>query len=170
MTKHIVFAHKAGRSHMAAAFFNRFADPAKARASSAGTSPGECVHPEVVDVMLPGLGRSLEVRPQRLTVELARTADWLITIGSVTDVPSSRASAATTGRTQIRRVAPARRSVPFATRSWIESAAWSRPGVGAGLREGGPISLAPSSALLPALEARTPRSTQNAQIGGTSGF
>ena len=36
---------------MAAAFFNKLADPAKARALSAGTTPGDRVHPEVVAVM-----------------------------------------------------------------------------------------------------------------------
>lgn len=36
---------------MAAAFFNLYADPHKARAVSAGTDPAERVHPEVVVVM-----------------------------------------------------------------------------------------------------------------------
>lgn len=51
--KTVIFAcvHNAGRSQMAAAFFNEFADPEKARAVSAGTQPGESVHPEVVAVM-----------------------------------------------------------------------------------------------------------------------
>jgi len=41
----ILFAcvHNAGRSQMAAAFFNALADPRKARAISAGTEPAECV-------------------------------------------------------------------------------------------------------------------------------
>ena len=49
----VLFAciHNAGRSQMAAAFFNALADPAKARAISAGTEPAERVHPEVVDAM-----------------------------------------------------------------------------------------------------------------------
>src|SRR5919197_5555074 len=43
----VVFAcvHNAGRSQMAAAFFNAFADPGTARAVSAGTRPAERVHP-----------------------------------------------------------------------------------------------------------------------------
>lgn len=51
--KSIIFAcvHNAGRSQMAAAFLNKLADPTKARALSAGTSPGDRVHPEVVTVM-----------------------------------------------------------------------------------------------------------------------
>jgi len=49
----VLFAcvHNAGRSQMAAAWFNRLADPAKARAISAGTDPGSRVHPEVIDAM-----------------------------------------------------------------------------------------------------------------------
>ena len=49
----VLFAcvHNAGRSQMAAAWFNRLADPAKARAISAGTDPGSRVHPEVVNAM-----------------------------------------------------------------------------------------------------------------------
>ena len=51
--KPIIFAcvHNAGRSQMAAAFFNALADPARGRAVSAGTRPGDRVHPEVVTVM-----------------------------------------------------------------------------------------------------------------------
>ena len=51
--KTIIFAcvHNAGRSQMAAALFNKLVDPAKARALSAGTTPGERVYPEVVAVM-----------------------------------------------------------------------------------------------------------------------
>ena len=51
--KVVLFActHNAGRSQMAAAWFNVFADPARARAISAGTAPAGSVHPEVVEVM-----------------------------------------------------------------------------------------------------------------------
>ena len=50
----VIFAcvHNAGRSQMAAAFFNQLADPTKAEAISAGTEPGLRVHPEVLAVML----------------------------------------------------------------------------------------------------------------------
>jgi arsenate reductase len=66
---------------MAAAFFNQHADPERARASSAGTAPGEHVHPGVVTAMRE-VGVELEsAKPQRLTPELARTANWLITMG-----------------------------------------------------------------------------------------
>ena len=49
--KIVLFAcvHNAGRSQMAAAFLNRFADPSQVRAISAGTKPGEKIHPEVME-------------------------------------------------------------------------------------------------------------------------
>ena len=52
--KKFVFAcvHNAGRSQMAAAWFNELADPALGQGVSAGTQPGERVHPEVVEAML----------------------------------------------------------------------------------------------------------------------
>ena len=66
---------------MAAAFFNLYADPHKARAVSAGTDPAERVHPEVVVVMQEvGLDVSA-ARPQKLTPELARDTSLLITMG-----------------------------------------------------------------------------------------
>lgn len=85
----IVFAcvHNAGRSQMAAALFNHVADPAKARALSAGTKPGAAVHPEVREVMLE-LGIDLSgARPQLLTSELSRGARLLITMGCGEECP-----------------------------------------------------------------------------------
>jgi arsenate reductase len=79
----VIFAcvHNAGRSQMAAAFFARLADPARAQALSAGTAPGPRVHPEVVAVMQEvGIDLS-SARPQLLTDELARGASMLITMG-----------------------------------------------------------------------------------------
>ena len=79
----VVFAcvHNAGRSQMAAAFFNTLADPAKATAVSAGTQPGERVHPEVVTVMgEAGIDLGGQ-RPQKLTGELAAGASLLVTMG-----------------------------------------------------------------------------------------
>ena len=87
--KTIIFAcvHNAGRSQMAAAFFNKLADPAKARALSAGTTPGERVYPEVVAVMQEeGIDLSA-ARPQKLTTELAAEAQLLITMGCGDDCP-----------------------------------------------------------------------------------
>jgi arsenate reductase len=88
--KRVVFAcvHNAGRSQMAAAFFNQLADPARARAVSAGTDPGERVHPEVVEAMRE-IGLDLaDVRPQRLTQELARGAELLVTLGCGESCPA----------------------------------------------------------------------------------
>ncbi|WNG39187.1 arsenate reductase ArsC [Archangium violaceum] len=79
----VIFAcvHNAGRSQMAAAFFNALADPTKARGVSAGTQPGERIHPEVQSAMAEvGIDLS-RAKPQRLTDELARDAHWLITMG-----------------------------------------------------------------------------------------
>ena len=79
----VIFAcvHNAGRSQMAAAFFNKFADPQKARAISAGTEPGPRVHPEVLEVMREiGIDLS-EAQPQLLTEALAREASLLVTMG-----------------------------------------------------------------------------------------
>jgi protein-tyrosine-phosphatase len=79
----IIFAcvHNAGRSQMAAAFFNQFADLNKAEAVSAGTEPGLRVHPEVLSVMEEvGIDLS-EAKPQKLTQELAEGATLLITMG-----------------------------------------------------------------------------------------
>jgi arsenate reductase len=73
--------HNAGRSQIAAALFNRYADPAKARAISAGTNPAAHVHPEVVAIMRDrGVDLSGQT-PQKLTAALASTAQWLITMG-----------------------------------------------------------------------------------------
>ena len=79
----VIFAcvHNAGRSQMAAAFFNAVADPSRAHAVSAGTSPGTHVHPEVQDVMREaGFDLSGE-SPRRLTEALAAHASLLITMG-----------------------------------------------------------------------------------------
>ena len=66
---------------MAAAFFNQLANHAKAQAISAGTEPGERVHPEVQAVMQE-IGIDLShAKPQKLTEELAKEAHLLITMG-----------------------------------------------------------------------------------------
>ena len=79
----VIFAciHNAGRSQMAAAWFNALADSTKARAVSAGTDPGTRVHPEVLEAMRE-VGVDLSDRtPQKLTDDLARSAQMLITMG-----------------------------------------------------------------------------------------
>lgn len=85
----VLFAcvHNAGRSQIAAALFNKYADPALARAISAGTQPAERVHPGVVDAMR---ARGIDLsaaRPQKLTSELTAGAQWLITMGCGDECP-----------------------------------------------------------------------------------
>ena len=85
----VIFAcvHNAGRSQMAAAFLSEMGDPAQVRALSAGTRPGDRVHPEVVAVMRE-VGIDLAgKRPQPLTAELARDASLLITMGCGDECP-----------------------------------------------------------------------------------
>jgi protein-tyrosine-phosphatase len=79
----VIFAcvHNAGRSQMAAAFFNRFADRKKAVAVSAGTEPGPRVHPEVLAAMKEAGIDLSNAQPQKLTDELALGAQLLITMG-----------------------------------------------------------------------------------------
>jgi arsenate reductase len=90
MTEPIVLfacVHNAGRSQMAAAWFTLLADPAKARAISAGTHPAASVHPEVVAAMRE-VGIDLAAAPTtRLTAELASQAQWLITMGCGDECP-----------------------------------------------------------------------------------
>jgi arsenate reductase (thioredoxin) len=79
----VLFAciHNAGRSQMAAAWFNHLADPKRARAISAGTEPGSRVHPEVVTAM-----QEVDIdlsagKPQFLSDQLAKSAALLVTMG-----------------------------------------------------------------------------------------
>jgi arsenate reductase (thioredoxin) len=75
-----VCLHNAGRSQMSAALFERAAG-GRHRALSAGTTPADRVHPEVVEVMRE-LGIDLAARtPQLLTRELAEQADVVVTMG-----------------------------------------------------------------------------------------
>ena len=81
-----VCLHNAGRSQMSQALFERAAN-GRHNALSAGTSPGDRVHPEVVDVMRE-LGVDLtERRPQLLTRELAQQADIVVTMGCGDECP-----------------------------------------------------------------------------------
>lgn len=87
--KTAIFAcvHNAGRSQMAAAFFNQLANPSKARAVSAGTRPADRVHPEVVEAMREsGIDLSGAI-PRKLSQELALTAWTLITMGCGDECP-----------------------------------------------------------------------------------
>jgi len=77
-----VCLHNAGRSQMSAALFDRSAH-GRHRAVSAGSEadPAGHVHPQVIEVMQE-LGIDLsDRRPQRLTAELAKQADVVVTMG-----------------------------------------------------------------------------------------
>ena len=81
-----VCLHNAGRSQMAAALYEREA-AGRHRALSAGTTPSDRVHPEVVTVMRE-LGIDLGGRtPQLLSTELARQADVVVTMGCGDECP-----------------------------------------------------------------------------------
>jgi arsenate reductase len=85
----VVFAcvHNAGRSQMAAAFFNQRSDASRAIAVSAGTQPAEHVHPEVVEAMRE-VGVDLSsASPRYLTPELVAGAQWLVTMGCGEECP-----------------------------------------------------------------------------------
>ena len=75
-----VCLHNAGRSQMSQALFERAAE-GRHEALSAGTTPGDRVHPEVVEAM-----RELDIdladrKPRALTRELAEQADVVVTMG-----------------------------------------------------------------------------------------
>jgi arsenate reductase (thioredoxin) len=75
-----VCLHNAGRSQMSQALFERAA-AGRHTALSAGTTPAEHVHPEVVEIMQE-LGIDLsDHHPQLLTAELAQQADVIVTMG-----------------------------------------------------------------------------------------
>jgi len=85
---HVLFVclHNAGRSQMSAALFERAAE-GRHEASSAGTTPAERVHPEVVETMRE-LGVDLAGRtPRKLTRELAEQADVVVTMGCGDECP-----------------------------------------------------------------------------------
>jgi arsenate reductase (thioredoxin) len=85
----VLFAcvQNAGRSQMAAAYFNQLADPSKARAISAGTKPADRVHPEVVTAMREEGMDLADSTPQRLTPDLAAQAQVLVTMGCGDECP-----------------------------------------------------------------------------------
>jgi arsenate reductase len=81
--KKVIFAcvHNAGRSQIAAAWFNHLRPHPDVHAVSAGTTPAARVHPEVIEAM-----REVEIdlssaTPQQLTKTLVEGADRLITMG-----------------------------------------------------------------------------------------
>ena len=112
----VIFAcvHNAGRSQMAAAFFNQLADRNKAEGISAGTDPGPRVHPEVLTAMRE-IGIDLSsAKPQKLTEELAREAQLLITMGCGDNCPFVPGLRGTTGPFAIPRACPLKKSASSA--------------------------------------------------------
>ena len=87
--KTVLFAcvHNAGRSQMAAAWFNTLADRSKARAISAGTDPGPRVHPEVITAMREVGVDLVGASTTKLTPQLAEHAHWLVTMGCGDECP-----------------------------------------------------------------------------------
>jgi len=81
-----VCLHNAGRSQMSEALFAQAA-AGRHEARSAGTTPGERVHPEVVEAM-GELGIDLADRiPRRLTRADAEWADVVVTMGCGDECP-----------------------------------------------------------------------------------
>ena len=81
-----VCLHNAGRSQMSEALFIRAAE-GRHEARSAGTTPGDRVHPEVVEAMAE-LGIDLSGRvPHKLSREDAEWADVVVTMGCGDECP-----------------------------------------------------------------------------------
>jgi arsenate reductase (thioredoxin) len=85
---HVLFVclHNAGRSQMSRALFERAAE-GRHSADSAGTTPAEQLHPQVIEVMSE-IGIDLSERvPRRLTTALAEGADIVVTMGCGEECP-----------------------------------------------------------------------------------
>jgi Low molecular weight phosphotyrosine protein phosphatase len=111
-----VCLHNAGRSQMSQALFERAAD-GRHTAASAGTQPGERIHPQVVAAM-----RELDIdltdrTPHALDHELAEKADVVVTMGCGDECPTSRASATSTGTSKTPPACRSTRSGQSATTS-----------------------------------------------------
>jgi protein-tyrosine-phosphatase len=85
---HVLFVcvGNAGRSQMSQVFFERVAD-GRHTADSAGTRPGERVHPEVVEVMREdGIDLS-DRKPKKLVRDAAEAAEVVVTMGCGDECP-----------------------------------------------------------------------------------
>jgi arsenate reductase len=84
MSKHdvlFVCGHNAGRSQMAAAFFDQLVDSELVHATSAGLEPAARVHPIVVEAMQEvGIDLSA-VKPIALTARMQSETYFLVTLG-----------------------------------------------------------------------------------------
>lgn len=88
MTPAILFlcVHNAGRSQMAAAFARHLGQE-RVIIYSAGSAPGETLNPVVVAAMIEvGLDIGAE-EPKKLTDQMARDADVIVTMGCGDDCP-----------------------------------------------------------------------------------
>jgi arsenate reductase len=133
--KTVIFAcvHNAGRSQMAAAWFNRIASPEKATALSAGTQPADHVHPEVNAVMREKGFDLSAARPQKLTAELARSASLLVTMGCgeecpyVPGVPVLDWPLPDPKGQDLESVRAIRDNIETRVRAYVKEQAWDRP-------------------------------------------
>ena len=85
---HVLFVclHNAGRSQISQALFERAAE-GRHTAESAGTTPADRVHPEVMEAMRE-LGVDVSERiPRMLTTEMAERADVVVTMGCGDECP-----------------------------------------------------------------------------------
>jgi arsenate reductase len=121
---------------MAAALFNILADPAKARALSAGTEPADRVHPEVVEVMREAGIDLSGATLRKLTRELAAEAQLLVTMGCgescphVPGLPREDWPLPDPHSQPVARVREIRDAVRERVRALLASRGWGRAGVG----------------------------------------
>jgi arsenate reductase len=85
---HVLFIclHNAGRSQMSEALFEQAA-AGRHTAVSAGTTPAEQVHPQVVEAMREVGVELAGRRPKALTTEAAEQADVVVTMGCGDECP-----------------------------------------------------------------------------------
>jgi arsenate reductase len=134
LIERVIFAcvHNAGRSQMAAAFFNQLADPTQAQAVSAGTQPADRVHPEVAEAMREAGIDLAGSTPRLLTAELAAGARLLVTMGcgeSCPVVPGLQREdwpLADPKGQPIERVREIRDQIREQVRQLVETRGWSR--------------------------------------------
>jgi arsenate reductase len=132
--KTVIFAcvHNAGRSQMAAHWFNRLADPEKVLAISAGTEPGPAIHPVVLEAMKERDFDLSAAHPQKLTPELARGASYLVTMGCgescphVPGVPLLDWPLPDPKGQGIESVRPIRDEIEARVRAFVEEQGWAR--------------------------------------------
>ena len=132
--KKVLFAcvHNAGRSQMPAALFNALAEPANVIGISAGTQPGERVHPEVVAAMKEQGFDVSGVRPGPLTAKMQADVDFLVTMGcgeSCPLIPAARRvdwPVADPKGQPIERVRQIRDDIRERVRQLIEEKDWNR--------------------------------------------